>query len=460
MAAVERRSLRSSNPILCWPQFARESGQKTAFRGPRTEISASLGRAGAGHVLNRDLMDEFSPMPFTVGDLMTLDDVLSRVAGALALTSLTAVSVWTLLSHAVFGAAVSYSVTAATGLSAAGLVFHQCRVRRSSALWALTFAIVQGIFLAVISVTVSAHVLPGAFVQMVLATLTTLAGVLLAYKLHWMRVHRRIRGFVGAALIGLGFLGMTDWVLYSVLGADGLGLQTFGPAITMASIGTVLGVVFLSLHLRQVENAIRFGVPGDQCWAAAFGLVVTLSWLYVETVRLPCRLLRGLLAWPWSGDRSCTRRGDPHDALVSALTMTEAGCVLIVYNAWTPSGSDTVGTGDRARTIGSLPPGSRTAPPNPSASSSRSAKPSTSPSAKAKASVGATTTGKPATGSGTSGHAQQQSTTAPTGKRLITVVNKPRKTAWPSSPTPPCTRPAACRPPAEACRSMSWCAGR
>lgn len=119
-------------------------------------------------------------------------------------------------------------------------------------------------------------------------------------------------------------------------------------------------------------------------------------------------------------------------AAVAALVAVTA--VLIVYNAWTPSGSDTVGTADRARTTEALPSGSRTVPPTPSAAPSRGATPSASPSAKAKpkASAGASakTTGTPATGPGTSGRARQQPTAAPAGKRLITVVNKTRKTVW------------------------------
>jgi hypothetical protein len=124
-------------------------------------------------------------------------------------------------------------------------------------------------------------------------------------------------------------------------------------------------------------------------------------------------------------------------AAVAALVA--AAAVLVVHNAWTPSGSDGVGTTNRDRITEALPSGSRApAPPTPSASSSRSTKPSASPSAtantrtkpKASAEASAKATRRPATGSGTSGRAQPQPTTAPAGKRLITVVNRTHQTVW------------------------------
>ncbi|MEU5668005.1 thaumatin family protein [Streptomyces longwoodensis] len=116
--------------------------------------------------------------------------------------------------------------------------------------------------------------------------------------------------------------------------------------------------------------------------------------------------------------------------------LVAVAAVLVVRAAWTPSGGDSVGTADRGRITGALPSGSRAgAPPTSSVSPSRSAEPSSSASAKtttkpeASAKASARATGRSATGSGTSGEASQP-TTAPAGKRLITVVNKTHKTVW------------------------------
>jgi uncharacterized YccA/Bax inhibitor family protein len=284
---VERqRSLKSSNPILARPQFRRRGGQKTAARDPRAGIAAAQSRIRTGKDLDQVHEDDSAPLPFSVGDLMTMDDVLSRALAGLGVTALAAALSWTLLPHVSIGAAAAYGIAAGAGLVAAALVVIQCRRKPPSPTLPLTFAAFQGVFLGVLSTTVSSHLSPGVFVQLVLGTMTTSAGALLAYKLHWMRVNRRLHGFVGAALLGLCFLALADLVLFPLTGADVLGLRPAGLGVFMGLMGVVLAASFLSLHFRKIEDGIKYGAPRDQSWLAAFGLTLTLSWLYVETVRL------------------------------------------------------------------------------------------------------------------------------------------------------------------------------
>ncbi|MEW1649083.1 thaumatin family protein [Streptomyces sp. NPDC091219] len=115
-------------------------------------------------------------------------------------------------------------------------------------------------------------------------------------------------------------------------------------------------------------------------------------------------------------------------AAVAVLVAVTA--VAIVYDAWTPSGSGNVSTAGHPRPAEAVPSGSQTASPTPSASPSRDTKLSASPSEKARRKTSAKDTAKPATAAGTSGPSLQQPTTAPAGRRLITVINKTQKTVW------------------------------
>ncbi|MET7694910.1 Bax inhibitor-1/YccA family protein [Streptomyces sp. NPDC005483] len=291
MTPVEQqRSLKSSNPILARPQFGRRGGQKTAARDPRAGIAVAQSRLGKAQEqdLDRDppYADGSAPLPFSVGDLMTMDDVLARTLAGLAVTALAAVLSWTLLPYSPFGAPVAYGIAAGAGLAAAALVVVQCRSQVPSPARTLAFAGFQGVFLGVLSATVSGHLSPGVLVQPVLATMATSAGVLLAHKLHWMRVHRRFYGFTGGALLGTCLLALADWTLFPVTGWDVLGLRPFGLGVFTGLVGVVLAASFLSLHFRKIEEAITHGAPGSRSWLAAFGLTLTLSWLYVEAVRL------------------------------------------------------------------------------------------------------------------------------------------------------------------------------
>lgn len=287
MTPVEQqRSLKSSNPILARPQFRRRGGQKTAVGDPRAGIAVAQGRIGTGKDLDQVCEDDPAPMPLSVGDLMTMGDVLSRALAGFGVTALTAALSWTLLPHAPIGAVASYGIAAGAGLVAAALVVIQCRRKPPSATLALTFAAFQGVFLGVLSATVSSHLSPGLFVQTVLGTMATSAGALLVYKLHWMRVHRRLYGFVGAALFGLGFLALADLILFPFTGADVLGLRPAGLGVFMGLVGVVLAASLLPLHFRKIEDALTYGAPRDRSWLAAFGLTLSLAWLYVETVRV------------------------------------------------------------------------------------------------------------------------------------------------------------------------------
>jgi uncharacterized YccA/Bax inhibitor family protein len=54
----------------------------------------------------------------------------------------------------------------------------------------------------------------------------------------------------------------------------------------------VLASLFLVLDFDFIEQGIRNGLPRPYAWTAAFGLMVTLVWLYLEILRL-LAILRG-----------------------------------------------------------------------------------------------------------------------------------------------------------------------
>ncbi|SEE58655.1 Bax inhibitor-1/YccA family protein [Streptomyces sp. TLI_105] len=241
MAFVEQPTLKSSNPILSRPQFGRRGGQKTAAGDPRTGMAIARDRLRTGADLEPG--HGLTP-PFSVGDLMTTGTVLPRAAASLGVTALATVLSWTALPIDRIGAPASYGIATAAAVLATVLVVRQRRSNLPSPFRTLLFAAVQGLFLGTLSRTAFHELSLGLLVQTVLGTITASAGVLIASGLHWTRANRRIHAFVGAALLGL------------------------------------------PLHLRQVEKGIMHGACRDQSWPTAFGLTLTLVWLYAEAVRL------------------------------------------------------------------------------------------------------------------------------------------------------------------------------
>jgi uncharacterized YccA/Bax inhibitor family protein len=281
---VEQRTLKSSNPILRRQRLMRQGGRKTAARDPLFGLAVARERIGAGN--DQAYGAEPVPVPYLAADLMTMNDVLARTALVLGLAVLTAVLSWTVPVLAPTNIGRSYGIAGGACLVAFVLVLVQYRRSRPSPALTLTYAAVEGLFLGVFSSTVSTHITPGLFVQTVMGTMAVFAGVLVAFKLRWIRVTRRISGFALAALLGLFLLAGADLLLSPLAGADDLGIGNLAVGACLGGAGIVLGVFVLALHFRQVEDDITHGAPREQSWLAAFGLTLTLVWLYVETVRL------------------------------------------------------------------------------------------------------------------------------------------------------------------------------
>jgi uncharacterized YccA/Bax inhibitor family protein len=166
------------------------------------------------------------------------------------------------------------------------LAFVQSFKRRPSPALILSYAAFEGVFLGVISSAVSTYIADGVVAQAVLGTMAVFAGVLVAYKAGWIRVNRRFYGFVMAAALGFVLLMVVNLLFTVFGGGDGLGFRSGGLGLLFGAIGVILGACFLALDFKQVEDGIAYGAPKEEAWLAAFGLTLTLVWIYMEFLRL------------------------------------------------------------------------------------------------------------------------------------------------------------------------------
>ncbi|MER6981313.1 Bax inhibitor-1/YccA family protein, partial [Streptomyces carpinensis] len=222
----------------------------------------------------------------TARNAITMDDVLVRTGTTLGTVALTAVLSWLLLPVDEANLGRSYGLAGGAALVAFVLSMIQAFKRAPSPALILGYAAFEGVFLGVLSSTVSTYLSPGVVVQAVLGTFAVSAAVLLAYRMRWIRVDRRFAGFVASAATGFLLLLAAD-LLFSAFGAgNGLGFHSGGLGILFGVIGIVLGAAFLALDFKQVEDAVAYGAPREEAWLAAFGLVTTLVWIYLEVLRV------------------------------------------------------------------------------------------------------------------------------------------------------------------------------
>jgi uncharacterized YccA/Bax inhibitor family protein len=208
---------------------------------------------------------------------MTIDDVVMRTAMTLGTVVAGVVVGWFALGDHIgiaFGAALVAFV----------LAMVQSFKRVPSPALILGYAAFEGVFLGVLSRAYN-EAWQGAPVQAVLGTMAVFAGMLIAYRARIIRVTARYQRIGMAIAIGF-ILAMAVNLLFAAFGSDGLGLATGGLGIVFCLLGIGLGAFFLSLDFKQVEDGIRFGAPRNESWLAAFGLTLSLVWIYLELLRL------------------------------------------------------------------------------------------------------------------------------------------------------------------------------
>lgn len=217
---------------------------------------------------------------------MTIDDVVMRTGTTLGVLIVFAALAWALLPVDDANLGRSYGIGIGAALIAMVLGLVQSFKRKAAPALILTYAAFEGVFLGVISSVVDNRIADGAAMQAVLGTMAVFAGVLVAYKAGWIRVNRRFYGFVMAAALGFILL-MSVNLLFAVFGGgDGLGFRSGPLGILFGVIGIILGACFLALDFKQVEDGLAYGAPREEAWLAAFGLTLTLVWLYLEFLRL------------------------------------------------------------------------------------------------------------------------------------------------------------------------------
>ncbi|MBO9129493.1 Bax inhibitor-1/YccA family protein [Bacillus sp. 165] len=159
-------------------------------------------------------------------------------------------------------------------------------VPRFSPVTAPVYAAVEGVILGTVSALYTIRFGDNIVLQAVLLTVSILLGMLAIYAFRIVKVTNNFRMGVMAATMGV-------FIMYLVVFV----LQLFGVAVPFLHQGGTLGIIIsaviiviaslnLVLDFDFIENGARYGSPKYMEWYGAFGLMVTLIWLYFEILRL------------------------------------------------------------------------------------------------------------------------------------------------------------------------------
>jgi uncharacterized YccA/Bax inhibitor family protein len=223
---------------------------------------------------------------------MTVDSVVQKTAISIALVFAAAFATWWYVgdvsTSADLGQVYLLAMLGAGGAFLLSLVNSFKRV--ISPALVLAFALAEGVALGAISKLFEVQ-FPGIVMSAVLGTFAAFAGTLAAYKVLDIKVGDKFRRGVVAGMFGMVGLGL----LSIVLGFFGIDTGLYGNGslgFIFALAGLVLGIFMLILDFDFVENGVAAGLPERESWRAAFGLTVSLVWIYTNLLRI-LAILRG-----------------------------------------------------------------------------------------------------------------------------------------------------------------------
>lgn len=223
--------------------------------------------------------------------VMTIDGTVNKTGILLLLTIMSSFWTWQMFFSPVGVSGAEAVLPWMIGGAIGGLVVAIITVFKQTwaGVTAPLYALLEGLFLGGISSILEAQY-PGIVIQAVGLTFGTLFGLLMAYKSGLIKVTENFKLGVVAATGGiflvymatmvLGFFGVAVPYIHGS-GLVGIGFSLF--VVVIASLNLVLDFDF-------IETGAAHGAPKYMEWYAAFGLIVTLIWLYIEILRLLAKL--------------------------------------------------------------------------------------------------------------------------------------------------------------------------
>lgn len=210
---------------------------------------------------------------------MTIDDVVTKTAITLALAIGTGAA-----TYLMGGPATLLALPAAlVGLVLSLVIIFTKKVRPSLV---IAYSAVEGVFLGGISYVFAMMVGSSAIVmQAIVGTMGVFAAMLVVYKTGAIRVTPKLTKWIIGAIAGAAVLMLVNLVM-AMFGVS-TGLRE-GGALGIGFSLLCIGIAAFSflLDFDAADKAIKNGVEAKFAWYVAFGLMVTLVWLYLEILRL------------------------------------------------------------------------------------------------------------------------------------------------------------------------------
>ena len=228
---------------------------------------------------NFDLGQGNSSQDVIAGPRMTMDDVIVKTGMLFAVL--------------LVGAYVGWSAPGLTFVAlifGLGLAFANIFKKSVSPALVLAYGAAEGVFLGGLSNIFSAayaETAPNLVSQAVMGTLVAFGTMLILYKSGIIKVNGRFKKVFMVAMVSYLVIAVASFIS-SFAGVGGgwgfYGVGTLGLLLCVA--GVALASFSLVMDFEMITQSIAAGAPEKEAWRLAFGLTITLVWLYTELLRL------------------------------------------------------------------------------------------------------------------------------------------------------------------------------
>ena len=229
---------------------------------------------------------------------MTIDSVVQKTGITLGIVVIAAAATWALTGNVTDENAIRNLSMFATVGALGGFILSMVNSfkRVVSPGLVIGYAVLEGVFIGALSklidtkISVSDGVVStgssGVVMMAVVGTFAAVGGTLAAYKFFNIRVGTKFRKWVIGATMGFVAVALFDGLLSIFHSSIGFNDPFSGLGFVMSFVGLALGVFMLILDFDFVERGVAAGLPERESWRAAFGLTVTIIWIYIELLRI------------------------------------------------------------------------------------------------------------------------------------------------------------------------------
>ena len=213
---------------------------------------------------------------------MSIDGTVNKTALSLLLVMTSAIYTW---NNPEVGLALFWPVTIFTFVLLMITIFN----KKSAPITVPLYCLAEGLVLGGISAYANA-LYPGIANQAIALTFGILAALLFLYKSRLIAATENFKLGIVAATGGIALLYFINFIM-SFFGS-GIGIISSNNTMGILFSGAVVVIAALNLVLDFdfIEEGAEMGAPKYMEWYGAFGLLVTLIWLYLEILRLLAKL--------------------------------------------------------------------------------------------------------------------------------------------------------------------------